>query len=200
MAFAALGAAEVLTVRPAHAGARALLADAATLIGRPPADPAWTWPEARLRYSNANLAEALLAAGSLLGDPRWLDDGLRMLDWLLAVETRDGHLSVTPVGGWATGEPRPGFDQQPIEVAALADACGRAFELTGEPRWHDAVVSAASWFLGDNDARTALLDRVSGGGCDGLERRGRNGNQGAESTLAMLSTFQQARRSPVPHR
>ena len=38
----------------------------------------------------------------------------------------DGHLSVTPVGGWATGEPRPGFDQQPIEVAALADACARA--------------------------------------------------------------------------
>jgi hypothetical protein len=36
---------------------------------------------------------------------------------------------------------------------------------------------------------------VSGGGYDGLERLGRNENQGAESTLALLSTFQLARRS-----
>ena len=34
---------------------------------------------------------------------------------------------------------------------------------------------------------------MSGGGCDGLERYGRNENQGAESTLALVSTLQQAR-------
>jgi hypothetical protein len=34
---------------------------------------------------------------------------------------------------------------------------------------------------------------VSGGGCDGLERYGRNENQGAESTLALVSTLQHAR-------
>jgi len=35
-----------------------------------------------------------------------------------------------------------------------------------------------------------LYDPVSGDGCDGLERFGRNENQGAESTLAALSTLQ----------
>jgi len=39
---------------------------------------------------------------------------------------------------------------------------------------------------------------VSGGGHDGLEAGGRNENQGAESTLAMLSTLQQASRLGVP--
>jgi hypothetical protein len=55
------------------------------------------------------------------------------------------------------------------------------------------VSRAAEWFLGANDAGTPLYDPVSGGGCDGLERDGRNENQGAESTLALMSTLQQAR-------
>lgn len=202
MAFAALGAAEVLTADPAHAGARALLADAAVLIGRAPAGARWGWPEARLRYANAALPDALLAAGSLLGDPRALADGLAMLSWLLDVETAGDHLSVTPAGGWGPGEPRPAFDQQPIEVAALADACARALDVTGDPRWGAAVGRAAAWFVGENDAGIALTDAVSGGGCDGLHLDRRNENQGAESTLAMISTFQHAHRvrryRPVP--
>jgi hypothetical protein len=194
MAFAALGAAEILRDRPEHAAARTLLGDAAELIRGPAHDLGWGWPEPRLAYANAVLPEVLLAAGSLLGDPIALADGLAMLAWLIDVETSGDQLSVTPAAGWTTGEPRPGFDQQPIEVAALADACARAFELTGDPRWRDGVRRAARWFLGDNDAGTPLLDPVSRGGCDGLERNGRNENQGAESTLAMISTMQHAQR------
>ena len=137
MAFAALGAAEVLTVHPDHGMARALLADAASLIdplGAAPTWPAadWHWPEGRLRYANAVLPETLLAAGHLLDEPRWVSRGLDMLGWLLDVETAGQH-PVTPAGGWSRGEPRPGFDQQPIEVAALADACARAHDITGHP-------------------------------------------------------------------
>jgi hypothetical protein len=194
MAFAALGAAEVLSVNPDHDGARALLADAAELVGRPGADPNWRWCEPRLHYANAVLPETLLAAGSLLNLSDATQAGLRMLDWLLEIETRGSHLSVTPVGGWALHEPRPGFDQQPIEIAALADACDRAFQITGQPQWRNAVLRCAAWFTGENDSRIALLDPVSGGGCDGLEADGRNENQGAESTLAMISTLQHAHR------
>ena len=194
MAFAGLGAADVLIAVPDHRAARLLLADAAEVIGRPGADPRWPWPEPRLRYANAALAETLIAAGDLLGDAARLDDGLRLLQWLLDVETARDVISVTPVGGWGLGEPRPGFDQQPIEVAALADACARALRVTGAEPWRLAVQRCADWFLGHNDARTALYDPVSGGCCDGLEPEGRNENQGAESTLAMISTFQQSLR------
>jgi hypothetical protein len=204
MAFGALGAAEVLTVSPLHEPARALLGDAARLIATStpfgitaPVVPGWRWPEPRLQYANAALAEVLIAAGSLLGTWKWLTEGLGMLAWLLDTETRDGHLSPAPSRGWALGEPRPAFDQQPIEVATLADACARAFEVTADPRWQDAVRMCAAWFEGANDAATPLHDPASGGGCDGLHEFGRNENQGAESTIAMISTFQQAHRIGV---
>ena len=194
MAFAALGAAEILSVLPEHRGARELIAAAATMIGGPEVGDGWLWPEPRLTYANAVLPEVLLAAGAALDAPSLVADGLRLLGWLLDVQTRDGHLSVVPVGGRGPADAVPGFDQQPIEVAALADACGRAFALTGEQRWADGIDLAVSWFLGTNDAGTPLYDPDSGGGCDGLERDGRNENQGAESTLALVSTMQQARR------
>jgi hypothetical protein len=51
---------------------------------------------------------------------------------------------------------------------------------------------AAAWFDGDNDSGTVMWDPFTGGGYDGLEATGPNENQGAESTLALISTRQQA--------
>ncbi len=194
MAFAALGAAEVLDGWPDHDGALSLLASAAVTIGGPAADAAWPWPAPRLSYANGAVAEAVIVAGERLGDDKVLQGGLRMLEWLLAGEIRDGHLSVVPVGGWGPDEPRPAFDQQPIEVAALADACTRAAAVTGDASWLAAVEICVAWFLGDNDTGVPLLDEETGGGCDGLTATGRNGNQGAESTIAMISVLQHGRR------
>lgn len=193
MAFAALGAAEVLVVDPHHARARQVLADAVTTIGCPGPDPDWPWPEGRLTYANAVLAEALLAAGSLLERPEVVADGLRMLGWLLQRETRDGHLSLTPVGGSGPGEGGPGFDQQPIEAATMADACVRAAAVTGDAAWLDGLERSIRWFAGDNDAGAVMWDPDTGGGYDGLHATGPNLNQGAESTIALVSSLQHAR-------
>lgn len=194
MAFAALGAAEILDGWPDHSGALSLLAGAAETIGGPAADAAWRWPEPRLSYANGAVAEAVIVAGEKLGEDKVLRNGLGMLEWLLAGEVRNGHLSVAPVGGWGPGEPRPAFDQQPIEVAALADACTRAAAVTGDTSWLAAVEMCVAWFLGDNDTGIPLLNEETGGGCDGLTATGRNGNQGAESTIAMISVLQHGRR------
>jgi hypothetical protein len=199
MAFAGLGAAQVLHVNPAHSGARSLLADAATSVGRRGDDASWPWPQSRLSYANAVVPEVLMAAGDGLGDGALVEDGLAMLGWLLDTQTRQGHLSVTPAGGRGPGDPEPAFDQQPIEVAALADACARAYDLTGDERWAKAVSTAAAWFFGANDAGAQLYDPASGGCRDGLEPDGCNENQGAESTLALISTLQQASRLATTH-
>ena len=197
MAFAALGAAEVVSAHPGHRRALSLLGDAVDVIGSLKTDETWGWPEARLSYANAALAEALIAAGGPLGRPDLLESGLAMLGWLLERETVDGHLSVTPAGG-AGPDDGPGFDQQPIEVACMADACARAATVTGDPRWTEGVRLAAAWFDGDNDAMAVMWDPTTGGGYDGLEPTGVNRNQGAESTLALLSTRQHARLLPQP--
>ncbi|RZT82443.1 hypothetical protein EV382_5749 [Micromonospora violae] len=194
MAFAGLGAVEVLRRHPAHAAAAALLADAANTIGAPGADPVWPWPQPRLTYANAALAEVVIAASQLRHDGPSLDDGLRMLTWLRDVQLRDGHLAVVPAGGWERGAPRRSHDQQPIEVAAFADACATAADVTGDPGWEVGVRQAVGWFLGANDVGTRMWDPATGGGYDGLTAHGPNLNQGAESTLAVLSTLQHARR------
>ncbi len=193
MAFAGLGAAEVLRIQPDSTLAATLLVDAAIAVGVPAKDPEWPWPQPQLTYANAALAEVVIAAGHLSDDSTMLADGLRMLAWLGDIQTKRGQLSVVPVVGWRQDAPRTRYDQQPIEVAALADACATAATVTGDPSWQIGVRQACAWFQGANDCGAAMWDPETGGGYDGLTEYGPNLNQGAESTIALISTMQQAR-------
>jgi hypothetical protein len=151
----------------------------------------WAWPEPTLTYDNARLPHALLAAGSALDEPGLIDDGLRLLDWLVGVEmSKDGWFSFTPTAGRGPGQTGPAFDQQPIEAWGMADACLAASRLDGSGDWITTIEEAAFWFLGHNDAGAHLYDPETGGGFDGLESGGVNLNQGAESTLAALGALQ----------
>ncbi len=195
MAYACLGAADLSDTSPA---ARLLLIDAAGMVhgattDRPVAPDDWPWPEARLRYDNARLPEALLAAGAALERPDLVEAGLAQLRFLMDVETTGAHLSVTPVAGRGPGERGPAFDQQPIDVAGIADACFRAWRLTRDPEWLDGLRLAWAWFDGGNDAAIVMFDPDTGAGYDGLHSGGRNFNRGAESTIAALTTLIQAR-------
>ena len=190
-AFAVLGAAALLAADPDHAGAAQLLRRCVAPIatrgaGRVP------WLEDQLTYDNARLPEALLAAGGTLRDGRLVRMGLRLLTWLAAVETNEERFSFVPHGGWIPGDARPGFDQQPVEAAAMADACHRAWIMTGDPAWRSRGIRAAQWLVGHNDTGVPLYEESTGGTRDGLMHDGANENQGAESTLAGLSALQVA--------
>lgn len=193
-AFAAVGAADVLRALPGTTAARMLLRDCLTRIPRPAAGASPGWPEPSLRYANAALCDALIAGGDALDDEATREDGLRMLDALLDIETAvAGHLSVTGSAGRVQGERGPLWDQQPIEPAALSDACARALAVTGDRRWARQVLRAWAWFEGDNDSGMTMLDAVGGAGYDGLQPDGRNENCGAESTIAAIRANQNAR-------
>jgi len=192
MVYASLGAAEVLRRMPQNRQALSILADCVDRI-RPAANSEWPWPENRLKYSNAAIPEVLMFAGHFLNRPELLKQGTDLLKWLVDVESVGDQFSVTPTTGWSLNQPRPSFDQQPIEVAALVDACATAFELTNNPIWLTYVSRGASWFGGRNDSRIQMYDPATGAGFDGLTVWGRNENQGAESTLAYLSVAQRRR-------
>jgi hypothetical protein len=104
---------------------------------------------------------------------------------------------MVPASGRGPGDIRPAFDQQPIEVATLAEAASRALQITGDNQWADVLAQCAAWFLGANDSGLPLFDLATGGGHDGLEPNSVNDNQGAESTIAALITFQLADRLSV---
>ena len=191
LAYAALGAAELVREDPANPGAVVLLGRASEFLNLDTvsASPRWPWWESRLTYANALLPEAALAAAAVAHDAAGADRALARLDWLVRRQTRGEHFSFVGVDGADESTVPPQFDQQPIEAWATASACARAFDYTRDPRWADEVRRAASWFLGANDVGVALYDVETGGGYDGLEARGANLNQGAESSMAFVATM-----------
>jgi hypothetical protein len=154
----------------------------------------WPWPEPVLTYENALVVRALIVAGTRQRDPRMLHTGLRILDWLVTVQTAtDGHLS--PVGNrwWIRDGARARFDQQPIEATSLLLAAEAARAGTGDQRWAGVMEWAYAWFLGRNDLEIPVADPARGASYDGLMPDGVNANQGAESTLMWLTALEHVR-------
>ncbi|MHB1244645.1 MAG: glycosyl transferase family 1, partial [Gaiellaceae bacterium] len=60
-----------------------------------------------------------------------------------------------------------------------------AFAVTGDPEHAARAQVSFDWFLGRNRLRRPLYDFATGGCSDGLGGETANGNQGAESTLAL---------------
>ncbi len=158
------------------------------------ARPGWPWPEHELTYENALLPRAMIVAGNALGATTMLRIGLQVLDWLIDVQTADdGHLSLVGNGWWPHGGAKSQFDQQPIEATSLLLACGAAFAATGKPLYRETMERAYAWFLGENDLRVRIASPLRGASGDGLTPRGRNTNEGAESTLMWLTAAEHIR-------
>lgn len=148
----------------------------------------WNWCENTATYANAILPHALIVAGKWMPDQKMYETGIKALKWLLKVQTAsDGHLSVIGNNGWLDkGGTRSMFDQQPIEVKSLLNACLEVYIETNDKFWLEESERCLSWFLGQNDLQMPVCDCKTGGCCDGLEIQGVNSNQGAESTLAWI--------------
>jgi len=152
----------------------------------------WPWCEAILTYDNARLPQALLLSGQWLPDREMLEMGLRALDWLKRIQTDEtgGHFAAIGNHGWfPRGGSKARFDQQPIEAAAMVDACIEAFNCTRDEEWSAYAYRCLNWYQGENDLGVPLCDYATGGCRDGLEAQGANENQGAESTLCWLTAL-----------
>lgn len=152
----------------------------------------WPWFEDTLTYDSARLSQALLLSGRLLDDPEMLQIGLRSLAWLQKIqinETRTHFVAIGNHGWYKKGGDKARFDQQPIEAAAMVDACIEAYECTHDEKWINDAYSCLNWYLGENDLHEPLYDHSTGGCRDGLGADGLNQNQGAESTLCCLAAI-----------
>ena len=158
------------------------------------ARPGWPWLESTLTYENALLPRALIVAGQRTGADVMLRIGLQVLDWLIDIQTApEGHLSPIGNGWWPRGGTKSQFDQQPIEATSLLLAAEAAHRTTGDPKYLAAMERAYAWFLGANDVRRRVAHPARGACCDGLEARGVNKNEGAESTLMWLMASEHIR-------
>jgi len=149
----------------------------------------WPWCEEVVTYDNARLPQALIAYHRSFEDETMLQQGISSLQWLLDVQTDavHGHLSLIGNDGWLRRSGKKArFDQQPLDVTALIEACHEALLATGETRWRRAMEQCFAWFLGSNDLQESLYDFTTGGCHDGLHSTGINENQGGESTVCWL--------------
>ena len=191
MIFASLGASQVLEVLPGNKPALGILRDTIAMLPDPTA-ARWSWPESTLKYANGAIPEVMMLAGFHTNQDNLIRQGRHALEWLWQLQQVAGRLSVVPHRGWMPGDSLPAFDQQPIEVAALVDACATAYDVTSDPTWLDRIDLGRRWFDGHNDQGIAMHDPATGAGFDALTLDGRNDNRGAESTIAFLSVDQRA--------
>jgi glycosyltransferase involved in cell wall biosynthesis len=193
IAFALLGLAHA---GPEHLGeeATAVVRDLAGRLcdqQRANATHDWCWAEDLLAYDNARLPQALIAAGSWLGDEDLLAEGMRSLDWYSS-ETGIDTPFTRHVGhhNRRRGVAHPGSgDEQPLNAAALTEAQIEAYRATSSEEAARRAVRAFEWFLGRNRLDTAVYDFATGGCHDGLGESAVNVNEGAEATLAYLQAL-----------
>ncbi len=189
-AFAMLGAAAMLEVRPDHQLACQILQrfpDQHLELLHAARRPEWQWFEIVLAYDNARVPQALIAAGRALGRDDYVRCGLETLSWIVGKQTSpEGRFRAVGHESFHRPYAEPlQFDQQPLEAHATVEACAEAFAASGDQRWFDEAERAYGWFLGANDLDLPLATAADGGCFDGLMPTGINRNQGAESILAL---------------
>jgi len=149
----------------------------------------WNWFENEMVYDNGILPLALLHSYEITGNLEVKNIALQTIKFLESRTLSKGYF--TPVGnnGWHTKHGEMAlFDQQAIEVMAMAFMYQQAFQVTKNPQYIKHLNICFSWFLGNNELHVPLYDHETHGCCDGLQCEGINRNQGAESTLAYLAS------------
>ncbi len=163
----------------------------------------WNWPTDQLAYANARLPHALLMSGRWMFRNDMIEAALHSLEWLHHIQEGD-HDRFAPIGdggGLPRGGERTRFNQKPLEAAVTIEAYLEAHHVTSDPKWLSRTERCLNWFLGDNDLHAPLYNHLSGGCHDALMPQGVNENQGAEATLAwltsLLSLYDHAVQSPA---
>ena len=188
-AFAMLGADYMLAADANDKVARDMLSSGADFLMDRLAAPRradWLWFESVLAYDNCRLPEALIRAGLRLDRPELTQCGIETLSWVLELQISPAGY-FRPVGSDSFGHeyapPRP-FDQQPVEAWAAIDGAVAAYDATGDEVWLSYASRAYDWFAGANDRNVAVADPATGSCHDGINPRGLNRNEGAESVLS----------------
>ncbi|MEJ8844088.1 glycosyltransferase family 4 protein [Lacibacter sp. H375] len=149
--------------------------------------PGWKWFEPYVTYDNGLLPLSMLHAAVVFKDERFKEIALESTGFLADITLDKGYFS--PVGNtqWYVKDgKRSAYGQQPVDAMAMVLLFRKAFQVTGQEKYLQQMMTSFRWFLGRNELLTSLYDPESKGCSDGLEKHGINRNQGAESTLAYL--------------
>ncbi len=150
----------------------------------------WEWFQDSLTHANAVVPLGLAQASRAFGSNRAQAVAISSFEFLNHV-CRIGGVPA-PIGnkGWY---PRGGhkalYDQQPIDAADMALAAAALHQATNDQQYQDRAIEWWLWFHGHNVKKVTMVDKVSGGIYDGINKDGVNKNQGAENIALYLITY-----------
>lgn len=189
IAFSIIGLHHYNTARPLNENIMVMkkLADRLVELYNSCSSEEWKWFEDYMTYSNSRLSESLLCAYLSTGDKKYLDIGMKSLDFLVSVTFENGTFEPIGQSGWYSRNGKKArFDQQPVDTAAMVQTLLLASKVTGNKEYMKKAVDAFHWFLGKNSLNQMVYDEFTGGCHDGLGHSSVNMNQGAESTISYL--------------
>ena len=151
----------------------------------------WKWFEPEVTYGNAKMCEALMLAYNLTGNPRYKEVGIKALDFLTGIQWNGEFFDLVGNEGWyAYKGDKAIFGQQPIDAAYLTEAYVTAYEVTQDERYLRLANRSFEYFLGRNRLKAPMYDQSNGAVCDGLDPKGMNPNQGAESVVCFVMALE----------
>ena len=101
------------------------------------------------------------------------------------------HFMLRKEGDTSTMYDAQPFSQIAYGVRPMVWACLKAYVMTGDNNYLKEARELASWFSGNNPAKTPMYDPATGRGYDGISSPEQiNKNAGAESTIEALLTLQ----------
>ncbi len=203
MAYSMLGLHYYLESRPESKEAKVVfvsMADSLAGLYEKNASGSWRWFEDTLTYDNAKLPLALLLAYEDTGNERYREIGRKSLDFLIETGFGGGEvLNVIGNRGWYPKGGKPAvYDQQPVDAAAMVEACAAAYRIFGEKKYKTRMSQAFGWFMGKNVSGGKIYDPETGGSRDGIAADKINENQGAESTIEFLIALITLRSAQTP--
>lgn len=149
----------------------------------------WEWFELLLAYDNGILPLALLHSAQILEDKKVTRVAFVTMDFLTQHTFKDDFLSIIGNAAWyVKDKERSMYAQQPLDALAMVLMYQQAYYIKGSQEYLKKLFTSFMWFLGENDMRMSLYDFETRGCCDGFENYGVNRNQGAESSLAYLTS------------
>ena len=136
-------------------------------------DGDWHWFEESITYCNAILPWAILSAGRVMKDDRYLQIGFESLEFLKEKTFREGYFKPIGCKGWLDkGSEGAEFDEQPVEACETTLAYLEAYTICGDKIFFDRAKACFSWYSGSNSKNLSLIDAETGGCYDGIISEG----------------------------
>lgn len=180
------------------------LADRLVQMYQHETDDEWQWYESYLTYANSVVPEAMLFAWLSVHKPIYRSVALASFDFLISKIFSDNSIKVISNKGWRhNGQeiiPDHKGGEQPIDVAYTIITLNEFYSNFKIKDYKYKMITAFSWFLGNNHLNQIVYNPCTGGCYDGVEDSYINLNQGAESTISYLMARLTMEKSVIPEK